>query len=86
MIPHLEAYLRVQSSQHYAVKYKGIAICTAILARCLDGGYVNFGVFALYGDPALDVAMDIVFKLLLSVPVEEVSVRFLTVSKHFGVL
>ena len=35
---------------------------------------MNFGVFALYGDPALDVAMDMAFKLLLSVPVEEVTV------------
>lgn len=68
--------LLVQTSRQYEVKYKGIAICTSILARCLDGGYVNFGVFALYGDPALDVAMDIAFKLLLSVPAEEVKVRF----------
>ena len=65
----------MQTSRQYEVKYKGIAICTSILARCLDGGYVNFGVFALYGDPALDVAMDIAFKLLLSVPAEEVKVR-----------
>lgn len=71
----LVPFLPFQSSRQYETKYKGIAICTAILARCLDGGYVNFGVFSLYGDPALEVAMDMAFKLLLSVPAEEVQVR-----------
>ena len=65
----------MQTSRQYELKYKGVAICTTILARCLDGGYVNFGVFSLYGDPALDLAMDVAFKLLLSIPSDEISVR-----------
>ena len=36
-------------------KYKGIWVCLAILTRALGGSYVNFGVFDLYGDPALKV-------------------------------
>ena len=36
-------------------KYKGIWVCLAILTRALGGNYVNFGVFELYGDPALKV-------------------------------
>lgn len=36
-------------------KYKGIWICLSILTRALGGNYVNFGVFELYGDPALKV-------------------------------
>ena len=39
----------------YGRKYKGIWICCQILARALGGNYVNFGVFELYGDPALKV-------------------------------
>lgn len=39
----------------YAARYKGIWICMTILARALSGNYVNFGVFDLYGDPALKV-------------------------------
>jgi exportin-7 len=74
MLKRLLTFTLLQTSRHYELKYKGIAICTTILARCLDGGYVNFGVFSLYGDPALDVAMDVAFKLLLSIPSEEVSV------------
>lgn len=43
------------SSDPYGRKYKGIWICFQILARALGGNYVNFGVFDLYGDPALKV-------------------------------
>lgn len=39
----------------YAAKYKGIWVCLMILSRALSGNYVNFGVFDLYGDPALKV-------------------------------
>jgi hypothetical protein len=35
--------------------YKGIWVCLLALARALSGSYVNFGVFELYGDPALKV-------------------------------
>ncbi|KAK9853645.1 hypothetical protein WJX84_008704 [Apatococcus fuscideae] len=37
----------------YTQKFKGISICMLILTRTLVGYYVNFGVFELYGDPAL---------------------------------
>ena len=40
---------------HHQQKYKGIWNCLAILTRALGGNYVNFGVFELYGDPALKV-------------------------------
>lgn len=50
----------------YAARYKGVAITISILVRALDGGYFNTGVFALYGDPCLDAAMDVVFQLVLS--------------------
>jgi exportin-7 len=42
-------------SDAYAQKYKGIGICLELLKRALAGNYVNFGVFDLYGDPALKV-------------------------------
>ncbi len=38
-------------------KYKGIWICLELLKRGLAGNYVNFGVFELYGDPALKVTL-----------------------------
>ena len=42
-------------AEPYSQKYKGIWLCLAILTRALSGNYVNFGVFDLYGDPALKV-------------------------------
>lgn len=43
------------SADPYGQRYKGIWICMSILTRALGGNYVNFGVFELYGDPALRV-------------------------------
>ena len=44
-----------QISNPYTEKYKGIWLSLTILTRALAGNYVNFGVFDLYGDPALKV-------------------------------
>lgn len=50
------------------LKLKGISICFSVLKAALSGSYVNFGVFRLYGDEALDNALQTFVKLLLSVP------------------
>lgn len=39
-----------------------------MLKAALNGSYVNFGVFRLYGDEALDNALNTFVKLLLSIP------------------
>jgi hypothetical protein len=39
-----------------------------MLKAALCGSYVNFGVFRLYGDEALDNALNTFVKLLLSIP------------------
>lgn len=54
--------------QTYPLKLKGISICFSMLKAALCGSYVNFGVFRLYGDEALDNALNIFVKLLLSIP------------------
>ncbi len=46
-----------------------------VLTRALLGNYVNFGVFALYGDPALSNALQVVLQLVLSIPFPELTVR-----------
>ena len=46
---------------------KGISICFSMLRAALCGNYVNFGVFRLYGDDALDNALGMFVKLLLSI-------------------
>jgi exportin-7 len=52
--------------QIYPMKLKGIAICFSILKWSLSGSYVNFGVFQLYNDTALNDALEMFIKLLLS--------------------
>eukprot|EP00803_Ostreobium_quekettii_P004119 evm.model.scf_281.4 EVM.evm.TU.scf_281.4 scf_281:37255-51104(+) len=56
----------------YQHKYKGIWICLQILTRALAGNYVNFGVFGLYGDPALEDALKISLKMALSIPLNDI--------------
>mmetsp|Transcript_3905 Transcript_3905/g.6196 ORF Transcript_3905/g.6196 Transcript_3905/m.6196 type:complete len:239 (-) Transcript_3905:535-1251(-) len=45
-----------------------------LLTTALSGNYVNFGVFALYNDKALEDALAVALELCLNVPVEEVIV------------
>lgn len=56
----------------YRSLYKGIWVCLTMFHRSLAGNYVNFGVFSLYGDPALSDAMGITFRMLMAPPLEEV--------------
>ena len=45
------------SGDPYGQRYKGIWCSLMVLTRALGGNYVNFGVFELYGDPALKVRL-----------------------------
>ncbi|XP_062503145.1 exportin-7-like [Corticium candelabrum] len=58
----------IPSSEIYATKYKGVAITFQMLKYALSGNYVNFGVFRLYGDEALDNALNMFVKLVISIP------------------
>jgi len=58
----------VPKEQMYPLKLKGISICFNMLKMALCGSYVNFGVFRLYGDEALDNCLKMFVKLLLSIP------------------
>lgn len=69
----------------YQQKYKGIWICLQILTRALAGNYVNFGVFGLYGDPALEDALSISLKMALSIPLSDI-IAYRKLSKAFYAL
>mmetsp|Transcript_992 Transcript_992/g.1252 ORF Transcript_992/g.1252 Transcript_992/m.1252 type:complete len:1105 (-) Transcript_992:236-3550(-) len=62
----------VTGNDLYKEKYKGITMILNVLTTSLSGNYVNFGVFALYNDKALEDALNVALELSLSVPVEEV--------------
>lgn len=74
------------SMDAYRMLYKGTWVCMCMFTRALGGNYVNFGVFSLYRDPALQDAMAICFRLMLAVPIEQL-LAYPKVSKaHFGLL
>ncbi|XP_033102804.1 exportin-7-like isoform X2 [Anneissia japonica] len=56
----------IPKDQIYRMKLKGISICFSMLKAALCGSYVNFGVFRLYNDTALDDALSTFVKLLMS--------------------
>eukprot|EP01137_Pigoraptor_chileana_P013456 Opistho-2@66993 len=58
----------------YQQKYKGIKLCFSILRHALAGNYVNFGVFRLYGDDALDVALRMFVEMLRVIPIDDILV------------
>lgn len=60
------------SGDIYKLRYKGISISLSVLNSALGGNYVCFGVFALYNDPALENALDISLKMVLSIPLDHV--------------
>jgi exportin-7 len=69
----------------YSQRYKGIWLCMNMLTRTLVGNYVTFGVFALYNDPSLASALQVVIKLALSIPLSEL-LTFPKVVKAFYAL
>lgn len=63
-------------------RYKGLSVLLTMMARILDGSYVNFGVFDLYEDPSLQNALETVLQLALSVPDADL-VAFPKLSRSF---
>lgn len=57
----------------YKKRYKGLGLSLNILNSALGGNYVCFGVFELYNDPALEKALDVALRMILSVPTDDIS-------------
>lgn len=77
--------LQLQPADPYAGKYKGVWVALQMLTRALGGGYTNFGVFELYGDPALRDALGMALKLALTIPLNDI-VAFRKVAKAYYAL
>lgn len=63
-------------------KYKGVMLVMDTLNHALSGNYVNFGVFTLYNDNALQNALDVSLQLCLSIPLDDV-LSFVKLSKAY---
>ena len=68
----------------YRDKYKGISLALSMLSRALNGSYVNFGVFELYQDPALDNALSAAMSMALAIPCKDV-IAYAKVAKAYFV-
>lgn len=66
----------------YVEKYKGIRLILEVLTASLCGNYVNFGVFSLYNDKALQNAMDVALQMCLQIPLSDI-VAYVKLSKAF---
>jgi exportin-7 len=65
-LPHIQ-----DEGRRYSMKYKGMSACFNILARCLGGKYINFGVFWLYQDKAINEAYNMMLQLMLNIPLDD---------------
>ncbi|KAB7495287.1 Exportin-7 [Armadillidium nasatum] len=81
----LSSINNIPKEQMYPLRLKGISICFLLLNVALFGNFVNFGVFRLYGDEALDSALHTFVKLLLSIPQSDLLV-YPKLSKIYYVL
>mmetsp|Transcript_37396 Transcript_37396/g.101262 ORF Transcript_37396/g.101262 Transcript_37396/m.101262 type:complete len:805 (-) Transcript_37396:279-2693(-) len=72
----------IQTANPYKERYKGIALTLLTMTVALTGNYVNFGVFALYEDKALENALQVALQLILSVGLEDV-LSFPKLSRHY---
>jgi len=70
----------------YAAKYKGISLCMLLLTRALSGNYVNFGVFALYGDRALSDCLEVTLQLCLSMKLEDIMAYTKVCKAYFALM
>lgn len=69
----------------YRYKHKGISLCMLLLTRALSGNYVNFGVFALYGDRALSDCLQVTINLCLCISLDDI-MAYTKVSKGYFTL
>ena len=58
-------FLTIAVSPH---RLKGVSISFIMLKNTLCGNYLNFGVFQLYGDRALEDALNMFVQIVVSVP------------------
>jgi len=74
------------STDAYREKYVGIIHAMNILNRSINGNYVNFGVFGLYGDAAFSDAVNVTMKLALSVPLKELGAYPKLLKSYFSLM
>jgi hypothetical protein len=63
------------SGDVYNLKYRRMKLLISMMSRLMGGGYVNFGVFKIYGDTCFVEALGACFAMIKSVSGEDLLVR-----------
>lgn len=61
-----------KEGNQYRLRLKGMWISFVVFSRSLIGNYANFGVFQLYGDPALSNIMEATFKMMTTLSPKDI--------------
>jgi exportin-7 len=59
----------------YELRYKNYVNCLNVIRWSMSGGFVNFGVFRLYGDSAVEDMIQVFFHIIVTVPLADLLVR-----------
>uniref|UniRef100_T1G0A4 Exportin-7/Ran-binding protein 17 TPR repeats domain-containing protein n=1 Tax=Helobdella robusta TaxID=6412 RepID=T1G0A4_HELRO len=78
--------VNIPGDKLYIMKLKGITICFRMLKSALSGNYLNFGVFKLYEDPALNNALQVFVKFLLSIDLKTLKEYPKLMQSYFSLL
>ena len=62
----------IPPSELYKKRYKGISLMLNMLTNVFAGRYVNFGVFELYNDPALNNTMMVSIQCVSTIPLDHI--------------
>lgn len=64
----------VPQGDTYSLKYRRMKLLITMMSRLMGGGYVNFGVFEIYGDTCFIEALGACFSMIKSVSGDELLV------------
>uniref|UniRef100_A0A3B0MVH8 RAN-binding protein, putative n=1 Tax=Theileria annulata TaxID=5874 RepID=A0A3B0MVH8_THEAN len=71
MASAMSGSLSCNENEIYKKYYKSISYCLLVLVHTLGGDYISFGVFDIYGDNTLDQVLNLSFRLILAIPLND---------------
>ncbi|EPR58512.1 importin-beta N-terminal domain-containing protein, partial [Toxoplasma gondii TgCatPRC2] len=70
----------------YKEKYKALAVALEMFSHALNGNYVNFGVFDVYGDGTLNDSLKLSLSMCLAIPDEDLQAYIRSLKAYYSFL
>ncbi|PFH35350.1 importin-beta N-terminal domain-containing protein [Besnoitia besnoiti] len=70
----------------YKEKYKALAVALEMFSHALNGNYVNFGVFDVYGDGTLNDSLKLSLSMCLAIPDEDLQSYIRSLKPYYSFL